>query len=100
MQGQKTLIALAAVAVVAAGAYYMLAGSVSAPTVVSQDTGTAPDSSLPAATDSVDDFATAMEADLAATAAALNAFDADITTSVAELDAAGDVTQLYDPEQI
>lgn len=96
MQGNKTLIALAAVVVVAAGAYYLLAGNAQAPTAVMQDTQEA----LPAATDSVEDFAGALQADLAATAAALNAFDAGVTASLSELDAASDVTQLYDPEQI
>jgi cytochrome c-type biogenesis protein CcmH/NrfG len=99
MQGNKTLIALAAVVVVAAGAYYLLAGNAqapTAPTAVMQDT----QETLPAATDSVEDFAGALQADLAATAAALNAFDAGVTASLSELDAASDVTQLYDPEQI
>ncbi len=94
MQGNKTLIALAAVAVVAAGAYYLLAGTAQAPVAVTQD------AALPAPTDSVEDFAGALEADLAATAAALNAFDADVTASLSALDAASDVTQLYDPEQL
>lgn len=100
MQGQKTLIALVAVVVVAAGAYYMLAGSATAPTMVNnQETGTDSDA-LPVATDSVDDFAGALDADLAATAAALNAFDVDVSTSLSEIDAARDSSNLYDPEQI
>lgn len=100
MQGNKTLIALAAVVIVAGGAYYMLSGA-PAPTAMEADTtAVAGTTEIPAATDSVDDFATAMEADLAATAAALNAFDADVTASLSEVEALADSSQLYDPENI
>ena len=100
MQGQKTLIALVAVVVVAAGAYYMLAGSATAPTMVNnQGTGTDSDA-LPVATDSVDDFAGALDADVAATAAALNAFDADVDASVSNVQSASNETNLYDPNNI
>lgn len=96
MQGNKTLLALIAVVVVAAGAYYMLAGTVEAPTAPMAENSDA----LPAATDSVDDFAASLEADVSATAAALSALDADVSASAAELEAASDVTNLYDPESI
>ncbi len=100
MQGNKTLIALVAVVIVAGGAYYMLAGAPAPTATETQTPETGVVSEIPTATDSVDDFAAAMEADLAATAAALNAFDADVTASLSEVEALADSSQLYDPENI
>ncbi len=100
MQDNKTLIAIVAVVIVAAGAYYMLAGTSQAPTATDTSTETALGDTLPAATDSVDDFAAAMRADADATAAALQAFDAELSDTVTNVQTAGDATNLYDPENI
>lgn len=90
----KVVVALVVIALIAAGAYYMLsAGPTSSP-------GTAMDESIPAATDSIDDFSAAMDAELAASAAALKALDADTDASAAEVKAAADTSTLYDPNNI
>lgn len=90
----KVVVALIVILVIAAGAYYLLSG-----TPVSNP-GTAMDESIPAATDSIDDFGAAMEAELAASAAALKALDADTDASAAEVKAAADTSTLYDPNNI
>ncbi len=90
----KVFVALLAVVVVAFGAYYVTSERADAPTIVESE------SQIPVATDSVDDFAVAIEADVAATASAIQAFDADIDASVSDIISASDSTNLYDPEQI
>lgn len=88
----KVLVALIVIVVIAAGAYYMLSGS-------GPLNGTAI-GGMPAPTDSVDDFAAAMEAELAASAAAIKAFDESVDASVASVKSAADTSTLYDPNNI
>lgn len=92
----KVLVALVAVAVVAFGAYYLTTGSAQAPSQVTEQTTDA----LPPATDSVDDFAAAMQADVQATASAIQAFDADVDASVSSVQDASNATNLYDPNNL
>ncbi len=99
MQGNKTFIALVVVIAIAAAAYFLLVGS-PVQTGLTSDTDTSVLGGLPSATDSVEDFTAAMEAELSASAAAIKAFDADIDASVADVRAAADTSTLYDPDNL
>lgn len=95
----KVVIALVVILAIAAGAYYMLNGS--SPMMAPDTSGSAMnDSSIPAATDSVDDFAAAMEAELSASAAAIKALDTGVDASASSVKATVDTTTSYDPNSI
>lgn len=96
-QATKVIVALVVILVIAAGAYYMLAGT---PAMMGPEGGSALNSEIPAATDSVDDFAQAMEAELAASAAAIKAFDAEIDASASTVTSSADTTNLIDPNEL
>lgn len=53
---------------------------------------------IPGATDSIADFETAMQAELAASAAAIKALDSDVDASVSEVVNSGN--NVYDPNNI
>lgn len=96
-QATKVIVALVVILVIAAGAYYMLSGS---PTMMGPEAGSAMNSDIPAATDSVDDFAAAMEAELSAGATAVKAFDADVDASATAVTSAADTSNLIDPNEL
>lgn len=100
MQGNTTLIALVVIIAIAAAAYFLLTGSSSQTDLMGGTGETVLEGSLPSATDSVDDFTAAMEAELSASAAAIKAFDADVDASVADVRAAADTSTLYDPDNL
>jgi hypothetical protein len=94
----KVVVALVVILVIAAGAYFMLQGT---STMVGPGSGSAMNNgSIPEATGSVDDFATAMEAELSASAAAIKAFDTSVDASVSSVTSAADTSTLYDPSNI
>ena len=91
----KVIVALVVVLVIAGVAYYMLSGSSSM-----MPEGTAMNGDIPAATDSVDDFATAMQEELSASAAAIKAFDTSVDTSVADVQTSAAAATSYDPNNL
>jgi predicted PurR-regulated permease PerM len=98
----KALLTLVAVVVIAGGAYVMLGDSNLSSTMVSKinsmTDGT--QTGVPPATDSIDDFAAAMQADVSQTASAISAFDTGVSASVKSINAVNDTSTLYDPANI
>lgn len=109
--GTKLIGIVVAVLVIAGGVYYVLSGQPTAETALDDlkamtdslatdgtqgDTGAAQD--VPAATDSVDDFEAALNADLDASLSAIDTLDTDVDASVdAVVNSGNDV---YDPNNI
>ncbi|MCL9972245.1 MAG: hypothetical protein NBV63_02460 [Candidatus Pacebacteria bacterium] len=109
MNKTTAFAALIAVLVVAGGAYYtMMPGG--APVLSTgtppAETGALPGETgevttsapVPAATDSIDDFAAAMQAELAASASAIKALDMDVDASVDSVVNSGNT--VYDPSTL
>lgn len=93
----KVVAAIIVILVIAGGAYYMLAGE---PAMMGPESNSAMNSDIPVATESVDDFAAAMEAELSASASAIKAFDADIDASASVVKSSADTSDLYDPNNL
>ena len=104
----KLLLAILALAALGAGGYYLMmpeAPIMPPPTAapyVTPPTGPPPISAtgLPAQSESLDDFAAAIDADLQASASAVGALDTDIDTSVSAVQSAGASSNLYDPSNL
>lgn len=106
----KTLMVLVAIIALAAGGYYLMTGSKNGAAIPE-----APTTQLPAAqpvtttdtargvapaTDSIDDFSAAIDADLQAATAAVGALDADVDASVSNVQTSGANSNLYDPNNL
>jgi cytochrome c-type biogenesis protein CcmH/NrfG len=100
--GTKTLAALVAILIIAAGAYYMLTTSPKEGAMMENEAlvpVTAENAdAMPAATDSVDDFAEAMQAELSASASAIKALDADVDATVDTV--VNSSNNVYDPSNL
>lgn len=108
MNKTTALAALIAVLVLAGGAYYtmmpaetLMLSTDTQPVetaTVSEESGEVTSAPVPAATDSVDDFAAAMQAELAASASAIKALDQDVDASVDSVVNSGNT--VYDPSTL
>jgi uncharacterized protein HemX len=102
MNSTNALTALIAVLVLAGGAYYFMATSAGemgkTATVETEVTSQAEGAAVPLATDSVDDFAAAMQAELDASASAIKALDQDVDASVDGV--VNSVNTVYDPSTL
>lgn len=105
----KVIVALVVIVLIALGAYYMLADSPTGEMIddlktmtgdVMQDdsSSVAGSVAVPPATGSVDDFSAAMQAELDATAAAMQALDADVDAETDTVVNSGNNT--YDPSNL
>lgn len=101
----KVLVGVVAVVILAALAYYFLQGTPSGESALedikmmteSLSTGEQAGGDVPAASDSLDDFGAALEAEFDAQASALESLDADVDASV---NAVVNGNETYDPNSI
>ena len=95
----KVLGVMVAILILAGGAYLLLSGTSRVGDLKDVSTNMeGGDAGLPAATDSIDDFSAAVDADLSATASAISAFDASQEAQVQTVVTSGN--NLYDPENL